>query len=102
MKTLAGMVPVIPTPFTEDESIDERSLEAVVDWVARTGLGGLCLPAYASEFHKLTEAERARAVAIAVETNDGRVPLVAQANHGSSRIACELARTYQLYQLTPC
>ena len=71
MKTLAGMMPVIPTPFAEDESIDERSLEAVVDWVARTGLGGLCLPAYASEFYKL----------------DGRIPLVAQANHGSRRIA---------------
>ena len=95
MKALAGIVPVIPTPFAEDESIDERSLRAVVDWVARTGLGGMCLPAYASEFYKLTEAERARVVAVAIETNDGRVPLVAQANHGSNRIARELARTYE-------
>ena len=90
MRTLVGIVPVIPTLFAEDESIDERSLAAVIDWVARAGLGGMCLPAYASEFYKLTEAERAQVVAVAVETNAGRVPLAAQANHGSSRIACEL------------
>ena len=56
MRALAGIVPVIPTPFAEDESIDERSLRTVVEWVAHTGLGGLCLPA---EFYKLTEAAQA-------------------------------------------
>ena len=41
MKSLAGMVPVTATPFSADESIDEPSLKAVVDWVARKGLGGM-------------------------------------------------------------
>ena len=88
------MVPVVPTPFGPDESIDIESLASVVDWIAGRGLAGMCLPAYGSEFYKLTEAERDQVVQVAVETNRGRVPVVAQANHVSSRVAAELARRY--------
>ncbi len=88
------MVPVVPTPFGPDESIDIESLASVVDWIAGRGLAGMCLPAYGSEFYKLTETERDRVVQVAVEANRGRVPVVAQANHVSSRVAAELARRY--------
>ena len=54
----------------------------------------MCLPAYGSEFYKLTEAERDQVVGVAVEANGGRIPVVAQANHVSSRAAAELARRY--------
>jgi len=87
-------VPVVPTPFGPDESIDVESLASVVDWIAGRGLGGMCLPAYGSEFYKLAEAEREQVVAVVVEANRGRVPVVAQANHVSSRIAADLARRY--------
>ena len=91
---LRGVVPVVPTPFGPDESIDTESLAAVVDWIAGQELAGMCLPAYGSEFYKLTEAERDQVVGVAVEANGGRVPVVAQANHVSSRAAAELARRY--------
>lgn len=91
---LRGVVPVVPTPFGPDESIDTESLAAVVDWIAGQELAGMCLPAYGSEFYKLTEAERDQVVSVAVEANGGRVPVVAQANHVSSRAAAELARRY--------
>ena len=94
-RRLRGVVPVVPTPFHPDESIDFESLGRVVDWIAGRGLGGLCLPAYGSEFYKLTESERHLAVAAAVEANAGRVPVVAQANHPSARAAADLARRYQ-------
>ena len=92
--SLRGVVPVVPTPFHPDESIDAESLARVVDWIAGQQLAGICLPAYGSEFYKLTEAERDQVVGIAVEANDGRVPVVAQANHGSARGAAELAQRY--------
>ena len=94
MTAIRGVVPVVPTPFNPDESIDLESLGRVVDWIAARGLAGMCLPAYGSEFYKLTEAERDRVVAAAVEANGGRVPVVAQANHASGRVAAELARRY--------
>lgn len=89
---LRGVVPVVPTPFGADESIDVESLASVADWIAGRGLAGMCLPAYGSEFYKLTEAERDQVVAVAVHANAGRVPVVAQANHPSARIAAEAAR----------
>ena len=94
MTAIRGVVPVVPTPFNPDESIDLESLGRVVDWIAARGLAGMCLPAYGSEFYKLTEAERDRVVGAAVEANGGRVPVVAQANHASGRVAAELARRY--------
>lgn len=94
VERLRGVVPVVPTPFGPDESIDVESLGAVVDWIAGRGLAGMCLPAYGSEFYKLTETERDQVVAVAVEVNAGRVPVIAQANHVSSRVASGLARRY--------
>jgi len=95
MCDLRGVIPVIPTPFHDDESVDLRSLKRAVEFVSSQRLGGMVLPAYASEFYKLTEIERESVVAAAIETNGRRVPLIAQANHGSARAASELAQRYE-------
>lgn len=89
-----GVVPVIPIPFNDDESIDEASLRRCIDFVSRSQMAGLCLPAYGSEFYKLSEAEREQVVAIAIEVNHKRIPVIAQANHGSSKVVAGLARRY--------
>ena len=94
-QSLRGVVAVVPIPFTTDQSIDEASLRKTADWLGGSGVGGMCLPAYGGEFYKLSEPERERVVRIAVEANHGRVPLLAQANHGSSFVAAEMARTYE-------
>ena len=64
---LYGVVPVIPTPFTETEEIDENALRTLIDFAVTTGVSAACLPAYASEFYKLTDEEKLRVVRIAVE-----------------------------------
>ena len=90
-----GVVPVIPVPFNEDESIDEASLRKAVKFVVSRRMAALCLPAYGSEFYKLSEAEREQVVGIAIDEADGRIPVVAQANHPSVRIAADLAKRYE-------
>lgn len=92
--TLSGVVPVIPVPFLDDESIDESSLRRTVEYVSKQGLGGMVIPAYASEFYKLSDAERERVVEICLQANQRRIPFVAQANHGSAKVAAELAQRY--------
>jgi 4-hydroxy-tetrahydrodipicolinate synthase len=66
-KTLYGTVPIIPTPFHEDETIDEDSLRSLIDFAVASGIKAVCLPAYASEFYKLTDEERLFVVRIAVQ-----------------------------------
>jgi dihydrodipicolinate synthase/N-acetylneuraminate lyase len=86
-----GIVPIIPTPFTRDEGVDWVSLRHLVDFACATGACAICLPAYASEFYKLSEAERLRAVAEAVQCSAGRIPVFAQINFVSVPQAIESA-----------
>jgi 4-hydroxy-tetrahydrodipicolinate synthase len=92
---IRGVVPIIPTPFREDESIDFDALAACVEFAIASRLSAVCLPAYASEFYKLTEAERRQVIETAVKTARGRIRVVAQSNHPAARVASELARRHQ-------
>ena len=87
-----GVVPVIPIPFGADEDIDETALRRLIGFAVQIGVGAICLPAYGSEFYKLSDEERSRVVKIAVEEAAGRLLVIAQSNHGSSKMALSIAR----------
>jgi len=92
---LDGVVPIIPTPFTADEQIDFEALGACVRFAARSRLAAVCLPAYASEFYKLTDAERRQVVEAAIKAAGDSIAVVAQANHPSARVAAQIAQEYE-------
>lgn len=89
---LFGVVPIIPTPFTEDEEIDEDALRSLIDFAIAGRIKAVCLPAYASEFYKLTDEEKLRVVRVAVEHAAGRLKIVGQSNHASLKMAIQLAQ----------
>ncbi|WP_332369204.1 dihydrodipicolinate synthase family protein [Spirosoma telluris] len=89
---LFGVVPIIPTPFTENEEIDEDALRSLIDFAIDGGIKAVCLPAYASEFYKLTDDEKLQVVRVAVERAAGRLKIVAQSNHPSLKVAIKLAQ----------
>lgn len=89
---LFGVVPIIPTPFTENEDIDENALRDLIDFAIAGGIKAVCLPAYASEFYKLTDEEKLRVVKVAVDHAANRIKIVAQSNHPSLKIAIRLAQ----------
>ena len=92
---IRGILAVVPLPFHLDESIDEEGLRRVVDFCVDAEVAGICLPAYGSEFYKLSEEERETVVGIAIEQSAGRVPVVAQANHGAVIHAMAWAKRFQ-------
>src|SRR5258708_1273014 len=87
-----GVVPVIPTPFDASQKVDAAALEPLIGFAVKAGVNAVCLPAYGSEFYKLSEAERFELVEAAVRLAGGRVQVMAQSNHPSPRFASELAR----------
>lgn len=89
---LFGVVPIVPTPFTENEEIDESALRNLIDFAIAGGIKAVCLPAYASEFYKLTDEEKLQIVRVAVEHAAGRIKIVAQSNHPSLKVAIRLAQ----------
>jgi 2-keto-3-deoxy-L-arabinonate dehydratase len=87
-----GIVPVIPTPFDERDELDIESIHPLIDFAASTGVTAVCLPAYGSEFYKLSEAERMALIGAAIDAARGRVKIIAQSNHPSAKLAAEIAR----------
>jgi 2-keto-3-deoxy-L-arabinonate dehydratase len=92
---LDGIVPIIPTPFNVEEQIDWQTMPQLLDFACSVDIAAVCLPAYASEFYKLSADERRKLIALAIEHVGGRVPVIAQANSTSAAHAVELARFAQ-------
>jgi dihydrodipicolinate synthase/N-acetylneuraminate lyase len=91
--SISGVVPVMPTPFVPGtEDVDPAALRELVDFAASVDLEAVCLPAYGSEYYKLTDEERLQVVEVAVAHAAGRFSVVAQCNHGAARVAAALAR----------
>jgi len=95
MINIDGIIPIIPTPFDRNEQIDWDALGRLLDFACGIDVCAVCLPAYASEFYKLSDAERRQIVAKATEYTNHRVPVIAQANAGSAVHAAEMARFAQ-------
>lgn len=77
---IRGIVPIVPTPFNRNQEIDWQSLRGLIDFACASGACAMCLPAYASEFYKLSEDERLRAITEAVKQAAGRIPVIGQVN----------------------
>ena len=86
-----GVIPIVPTPFNDGETIDLGSLRRLIEFAQAAGACAVCLPAYASEFYKLSEAERRLVVEEAVSAVAGRIPVIGQVNYPSVRLAIESA-----------
>jgi 4-hydroxy-tetrahydrodipicolinate synthase len=79
---LRGALTALVTPFTADGAVDEAAFRRLVRWQVLAGIDGLVPVGTTGEAPTLSEAERDRLIAIAVETvaerpSRGRVPVVA-------------------------
>jgi dihydrodipicolinate synthase/N-acetylneuraminate lyase len=95
LSRIHGIVPIIPTPFQSDETIDYAAFAPLVDFAVAGHCSALCLPAYASEFYKLSDEERLEVVRHAVTAAKGRIAVIGQANHSSARLAARSARAVE-------
>jgi 4-hydroxy-tetrahydrodipicolinate synthase len=73
---IRGVIPALPTPFTDDGRVDEKSLEKLVHHVIQGGVHGLWVLGSSSEFPALSPQERQLVVEITVRAANGRVPVV--------------------------
>lgn len=73
---LRGVIPVLLTPFHADASVDEISLRRQINFCIANRVAGLCAPAFASEYYKLSDAERRRIAEIVVQHANHRVPVL--------------------------
>ena len=89
---LTGVIPIIPTPFTDSDDIDDAALRRLVEFAINADVEAACLPAYASEYYKLSDTEKLHVVKVAVEQAKGRIKIMAQSNHNSLKVAIDIAK----------
>ena len=92
---LAGVVPVVPTIFHDDETIDLHATARVVDYLMDAGVNGLCLLANYSEQFSLTDAERDAIARTLLEHVAGRLPVIVTTSHYSARVTAARSRAAQ-------
>lgn len=87
---VAGIIPIIPTPFTERGAVDLEELAPLLEFAVESGVCAVCLPGYASEFYKLNQGERRELICEAIRVLEGRLPVIAQVNevHADAVAAC--------------
>lgn len=72
---LFGIITVLNTPFTTDDTLDLPGLRRNVRTAIKSGVAGFLVPAMASEANKLTQAERCQMVETVLDEVAGRVPV---------------------------
>jgi 4-hydroxy-tetrahydrodipicolinate synthase len=74
---LFGIVTVLNTPFTEQDTIDLLGLQRNVDLAIKSGVAGFLVPAMAAEVNKLSRPERRLMVEAVLDEAAGRIPVIA-------------------------
>ena len=76
MKEINGVVPVMLTPFTEQNEIDWSGLERLIEWYLQKGVDALFAVCQSSEMQFLSLDERVALGRFVVEKTAGRVPVI--------------------------
>jgi dihydrodipicolinate synthase/N-acetylneuraminate lyase len=91
-RPLTGILPVAPTPFHDDGSIDTEGMTRVLDCMIDQGVDAICILANYSEQFVLSDAERAALAKLSLEHVAGRVPVIVTVSHFSTRVVVNRAR----------
>lgn len=91
MPDFRGVFPILPTPFLPDEAIDIGSFRNMIERMVGFGVDGVTILGVLGEANRLTDQERTELVDAAVQTADGRIPVVVGASHSGTRATAELA-----------
>lgn len=86
-----GVIPILCTPFADDESIDPTALGREIDHLLGLDIQGVGI-GYGSEIPRLAEGEREELLAMVVERVAGRLPVMVAVGGGSRVAALAMAR----------
>ncbi|WEX11061.1 dihydrodipicolinate synthase family protein [Chelativorans sp. AA-79] len=77
---LSGILPVLPTPFTEEGGVDAAAMRRILRFALDAGVDGVVFPGFASEVETLSAGERETLLRVCVEEVGDTVPIVAGAS----------------------
>jgi 4-hydroxy-tetrahydrodipicolinate synthase len=88
---LTGVIPILATPFHEDESLDLESLERLIRFNVAVGVDAITVLGLLGESNRLTDQERERIIATALKAA-GPLPVIVGTSHAGTAATIELSR----------
>jgi 4-hydroxy-tetrahydrodipicolinate synthase len=86
---LTGVSVAMVTPFNKDESINEKQLRNLVNFLIDKGVNGLVPVGTTGEFVNMTFDERAKVIEIVVDEVRGRVPVIAGTGESGTKMVID-------------
>lgn len=86
-----GSIPALVTPF-RDGKVDEKALEALVEWHVDQGSHGIVAVGTTGESPTLSHDEHERVIEIIVKVAAGRIPVIAGAGSNNTEESISLIR----------
>ena len=71
---LQGVLPILPTPFTDDGAVDEAGIRSLIDFEREIGVHGVSILGFMGEAHRLSTPERRHIVTTVVDQAAGSIP----------------------------
>jgi len=95
MLDVKGIIPPVVTPIDSNENVDADGLQRVIDHVLNGGVHGIFVLGSNGEFFAFDDENQKRAIEIAVNHVNGRVPVYAGAGSITTKGCIEFAKMAQ-------
>jgi 4-hydroxy-tetrahydrodipicolinate synthase len=90
-----GVIPILATPFRDDESLDLDSWQRLLEFNAAIGVDGVTILGVLGESNRLNDEERATLIETAVTVVGKRFPIIVGTSASGTRTAAFLSRMAQ-------
>ena len=87
----SGVIPILATPFFDDETLDLDSWTRLLEFMVRLGVDGVTIIGVLGESNRLMDHEREALIAQAVKVVAGRIPIVVGTSHSGTQAGKYLA-----------
>lgn len=91
-RMIHGVIPILPTPFSENGELDIGSFLDAIDAAIRHEANGIAMFGLASEYYKLSDAERSQCIGALVQQVAGRIPAIISIVAHSTEVAVKDAK----------
>jgi 4-hydroxy-tetrahydrodipicolinate synthase len=88
----SGVIPILATPFRDDESLDLESWKRLLEFMLALDVDGITILGVLGEANRLHDGERQELIKTAVATVKGRVPIIVGTSHSGTRTTVYLSR----------
>ncbi len=90
-----GVIPILATPFQDDESLDLESWRRLLEFMVSIGVDGVTILGVLGESARLSDDERAILIESAAAVVAGRIPILVGTSHAGTRTTAQLSRMAQ-------